>query len=163
MYARMSKLSLQEEERQSYQSQQLAVNEQAILQARETLESSPLREHEAHAARTAPRPAVSTTGAADTGAAASSTTAVGAGVGSSATELRVQSKYLQALQEPARGAPTTCTAEAKESDIPVSSSLHLKAELTQLDQEIGECKMAHGVFGVGTNQCTLLCCCLQRS
>jgi hypothetical protein len=139
MYARMSKLSLQEEERQSYQSQQRAVDEQAILQARETLESSPLRKHEAHAARSAPRPAASTTSGAGAGAAASSTAPVDAGVGSSVVELRVQSKYLQALQEPARGAPTTSIA-AKESDIPVSSSLHLKAELSQLDQEIGECK-----------------------
>jgi hypothetical protein len=140
MYARMSKLSLQEEERQSYQSQQRAVDEQAILQARETLESSPVRGHETDAARTAPRSAVSTTAGAGAGAAVSSTAPADARAGSSAAELRVQSKYLHALQEPARGAPTTCTVEAKESGIPVSSSLHLKAELTQLDQEIGECK-----------------------
>lgn len=133
----MSKYSLQLEERESYQAHQRAVDEQHILRGVEMPHATagPARSD----TYVPPTRNGALSMAAALGLSKSEEGGEAAGPALSAAQ-RVQSKYLRSLEEGDR--PTALTSagdEKKHQDVPLSSSLHLKAELTQLDKEIGEC------------------------
>jgi hypothetical protein len=147
LFTRMSKLSLQAEERESYLAHQRGVDEQRILRdVAETLAQSPLRASGSSAstvpvsvsARSALAPAVGRGGDALADQEEEDGTRH-----ATATQKRVESKYLRSLVDDAHdtasaareAAPKPATAHAAE---PLTkSSQHLKAELSQLDSEIG--------------------------
>lgn len=167
LFTRMSKFSLQQEEKDSFLAHQREVDERRILEASHTLASSPLRQQAGAAAGSAGEsrvdpysvaPAAITHLMGDRGSVphapnvpvASSAVPVGnylsSGHTTSATAASVAptvprptSPYLrEVLQQPTRTASARTSTESNNVES-LNSPSHLKAELSQLDVEIGEC------------------------
>lgn len=161
----MSKYSLQQEEKDSFLAHQREVDERRILDASHTLASSPLRQqpprqqpqpqqaevtdvspghqnvdsHHSTSTSTVPRapapfPAASSVPSSDyllSGLATPAQTAA-------STVPRPQSAYLKEVLLSSH-IPSARTSTESNTNHPLSSQSHLKAELSQLDVEIGKC------------------------
>lgn len=165
LFTRMSKYSLQQEEKDSFLAHQHGVDEERILEASRTLEASPLRQRASEAGSRVPE--VTHSRGRDreqvrraefdlpenTRAPTRSTSVSGprsdylTGTNSvdvlSATPVlpRPISPYLRELATSSTSAANATSARTSTESVPetrLNSASHLKAELTQLDGEIGK-------------------------
>lgn len=168
LFTRMSKYSLQQEEKDSFLAHQREVDERRILDASHTLASSPLRQQplrqlpqqqqaevtdvssghpyfDSHSGasisavpRTAPAqfPAASSVPSSDYLLSGLPTPAPTP----ASTVPRSQSAYLKEVVQSSH-IPSARTSTESNTNHPLSSQSHLKAELSQLDVEIGKCPL----------------------
>jgi len=178
LFTRMSKYSLQQEEKDSFLAHQRDVDERRILEAPHTLSSSPLRQQpqqqqqvhqsqaQAQAAQgpdqqhyfdthsSAPTSTVQRiSGGFTTTSAASASDYLLSGLSTSApvpipvavpTVPRPQSSYLKEVLQSSH-IPSARTSTESNTNHPLGTQSHLKAELTQLDVEIGKCALSFGL------------------
>lgn len=155
----MSKYSLQQEEKDSFLAHQREVDERRILDATHTLASSPLlrqpqqpqqpqpsqyrHHHQAATENTETHTGVPIAAAprASTVPVAASTVPesdyLSADQSTAQAAPRLQSAYLREVLQPTH-LPSARTSTESDTNPPLSSQSHLKAELSQLDVEIGE-------------------------